>query len=388
MKLKHIIIGVVLVLLVAGVASAATYLAFTRTMLPASLQKVAQDGAQVSPATSAATQVPDTTIIETPTPVSRTEMVAYSKNSQVVLRNMETNEEIHTKIPIAWATPTATWCQYFDWSADGTKVMALNLKKLFDVEAGTLSTIPLKDGQLQVAQWSPTQNAIYYTPTGKVGTWLFDLESEETTEVSPYSLFTENFTHPISPDGTKAVVVKPTKKKDGYGNPVVEYVIVELANGAETVITPPDDVSTKSSLLEDIYWAPNGAFVAFVYQLDTGDMYMAHRTIALFDLTSKKATKLSIPFKSSRNPVISPDSKSVMFENEEGPQELWKMQLDGTGLMKLAEKPVDFYMRPQFSRDGSRVVYTKMGEGVVIVTSNGSEQEVLDSKAECALWRP
>lgn len=320
--------------------------------------------------------------------------ILMSKGGSVVIKDLDTNEEVNTGIPIEWENPSATWCQGFDWSADGQKVYAFRLNKIYDLKTKELQTLPNKLINPIIAQWNPTGNSIYYSSRDKEGTWLYDLETNVAEKVSDHSLFSYNANHPVSPDGTKILVEKEMGKIDGSNNLYYKYFIQDLKTKTETEILLPEDAKPFSFII-DITWAPSNDTVAFVYDYDVEDKFQTRRTIATFNLLTKQSSRLPLTMTSSRMPIYSPDGKIIIFENESAPQELWRINADGTELSKLEDSSIDFYMHPNFSPDGTKVVFTKFQEGIhegilgiKVINIDGTNPQIIDSQADCAIWSP
>ena len=317
--------------------------------------------------------------------------IAMVKNEQIVVKNFDTNEEINTGISVKWMDKNSVWCTGFDWTPDGTKIIAPSLKKIFDIKSKTLSTLQTQGSNI----FDPSGKFVYYVTyqNGKPeGTWKLNISSSIVEKISDYVFQREQFGHPVSPDGTKIILFKPSGIKNKRGNELNKYLILDMKTKKETEITSPPDASVVDNYPMDFVWSPASDAVAFVYTLNNNDdkqaIFKTYRTIAIFYLSNSTVEKLKLPFESTRMPKYSPNGKYISFENEDGPGELWKVDSDGQNLIKLSDKSVDFYMPPNWSSDSSNVIFTKNNEGVLTVSADGNNKKIFDNKAECAIWAP
>lgn len=345
--------------------------------------------------------IQNTSAIESPMPTiikSKEYKIMMVKNAEVVVKNLDTNEEINTGIPIRWEDPNATWCNGFNWSSDGTKIIAPRIKKLFDLnEKSFVNILQLTNNISNYAyQWSPNSNGIYYSLNQDIkGTYYFDFDKSTNTKIADDNLVSTNFNHSVSPDGKKIIIERFTGK-DEFGNTISKYLIKDPTTNNEVEILRPPDASKVSNLsLYDFVWNPTNNEVAYTYELNNNDnvkqISKTYLTIAVFNYITQKVTRLS-SLTNIKSPVFSPNGETILFENDNGPQELWKIDKNGSNPVKLSDKAVDFGMPPSWAPDGKKIVFTKYNEknneSVFVIDSDGSNKQLIDSNAECAIFSP
>jgi len=74
-------------------------------------------------------------------------------------------------------------------------------------------------------------------------------------------------------------------------------------------------------------------------------------------------------------PSLSPDGRLLAYASDRGGQDnldLWVQQIDGGGIIRVTDSPTDD-IRPSFSPDGTKIVFTRMGEGIYVVPTLGGD---------------
>jgi Tol biopolymer transport system component len=101
--------------------------------------------------------------------------------------------------------------------------------------------------------------------------------------------------------------------------------------------------------------AANGRHIIFSTQLDG---YVA--ALWIMDTDGKHPRRLSDPKLTASVPDVSPDGKQVVFNNQQnspGLSNIFKMNLDGTGVIRLTRPEGKNGGLPVFSPDGRKVLF-------------------------------
>jgi len=171
-----------------------------------------------------------------------------------------------------------------------------------------------------------------------------------------------------SPDGTRIAVLKERPLGPA------ELVIIELATGAETLVT-------DTAYLEPV-WSPDGSRFAFVGLRDetyldfvTGEPLQGTQheivvvnadgsgevIVSAGDPGSVRATSLE----EDRAPAWSPDGSMLVFMSQSqdggccGPWQLWGVNPDGTGITNLTADDTVQDLFPSWSPDGTSIVFSR-----------------------------
>src|SRR3990167_6292497 len=291
--------------------------------------------------------------------------IAFVDNGEVIVKDLGTNQEFKTGIPIRWQDQNATWCQGFDWSPDGSKIFAaLNGGSIYDITTQSLSQLPGFPKPISTFEWNSDSSSLFFTrpemPSNVSGTELYQLSDNSIRKISNYPMQKTNLTHALSYDGKKIVLSKNSGEKDQYGNPIRKVTILDLESGQEMMLVLPSNASQSNPFVMDISWSPDNDQIAFVYTTNIvkrppNEFY---RHIGIFSTKTKTSREFSLPNSNVRNPVFAPDGKHFIFENEAGPQELWITDTNENNAKKIADKPVDFYKSPSWLPDNNRITFS------------------------------
>lgn len=381
-----VILGMILVV---GIAASAFYLG--------TVKNNTQSQNQSNALSTAPSQAPITTPVRNAVNKIAYVKDTYKDNAEVIVKFLDGNKEFKTGIPIKWQDPDATWCQGFDWTSDGEKIVARIGKNIsiFDTETEKLTSLfSFQPNFISTYQWDPLNKGLYYSVGSEEGTWFYSLNDTKSTKISNYSLLSTG--RPVSFDGKKIVFSKEAGIKDPFGNRIISLVVLDVDSKNETEIKLPDNASKMNPFMMSAVWSPDSKNVAYVYETNTNDSKIpnkegltgSYRHIALFNLasqTTKELSELSLKSNSVENPLFSPDGKYLMFAIG---QALWKANADGTNPVEIVTPNVNLYHLPSWSPDSKRIVLEKYNEGILVINNDGSNKILLDKDGSCPIWSP
>lgn len=381
-----IILGVILVI---GIVAGAYYLGTAKN------KTHSQNQSNTLPATPF--QAPTSTPVQNAVNKIAYVKDTYKDNAEVIVKFLDGNKELKTSIPIKWQDPNATWCQGFDWTSDGEKIIAIIGKNISIFDIGTEKLTSLSNFQpnfISVYQWDPLNKGLYYSAGSEEGTWFYSLNDTKSTKISNYSLLSTG--RPVSFNAKKIVLSKDTGTKDPFGNRVISLVVLDIDTKSEAEVKLPDNASKMNPFMMSAVWSPDSKNIAYVYETNTNDSKItnkegltdSYRHIAIFNLdskTSKELTELSTKSNSVENPLFSSDGRYLMFAIG---QAVWKANADGTNPVEIVTPNVNLYHLPSWSPDSKKIVLEKYNEGILIINNDGSNKMLLDKDGTCPIWSP
>lgn len=149
----------------------------------------------------------------------------------------------------------------------------------------------------------------------------------------------------FSPDGKQIAFVT---NRDG--NTAAFYAYVMNIDGSDQ-----HRVYLKEGLVFSPSWSPDGREIVFSND-NTGAGNFDLYAVSLDDPETGK--QLTLGRLGEGHPVISPDGSKIAFANtNDGNWEIYLMNRDGTGLLRLTRHPSDD-STPQFSKDGSKLIFS------------------------------
>jgi hypothetical protein len=132
--------------------------------------------------------------------------------------------------------------------------------------------------------------------------------------------------------------------------------------------------------------SPNGRLLAF----------SAGPSIRLLDVATQRRRTLRTPPGLNFQPSFTRDGRHLVFVHSDGPMfrlhnsDIYEIGVDGSSAHRLTESPGEAELFPELSPDGSHLAFLRRSKhGVELVVQRvGSDQEVLIRRVECPFSRP
>ena len=222
--------------------------------------------------------------------------------------------------------------------------------------------------------------------------WLVKADGTGLHELAP-GLPVDGKAEPdISPDGTKVVFSSWTPKSQVWE--------AGIEGGYPRLVST--DCSGVAGTCEDKdpAYSPDGRLIAFVRVMNDKDTRIGVRDLGTGRVTLLAATSTPTSGGSIAGPTWSPDGRQIAYHrNTQGPGEdfpsdtrIWIVSADGTGLYQLATPAGIKAADPDWSPDGSRIVFATEGareqEGRAVFVSvytirpDGTDPRVLIKDAD------
>src|SRR3954471_21558846 len=129
--------------------------------------------------------------------------------------------------------------------------------------------------------------------------------------------------------------------------PLALALFVAAASDAASVAKPVT-VTVDEGTSMAVTVSPDGKMLAMDLQ----------GSIWVMPATGGRATRITDPFNDARQPVWSPDGKTIaFFAYRDGGYDLWAVTPDGSGQHQLTWGPFDD-REPVFSHDGTRIAFS------------------------------
>ena len=237
--------------------------------------------------------------------------------------------------------------RYLSWSPDGSRIAFESTRsetqwkdnQVWVVKADGTELTQLTNEQYGAGApiWSRDGAHVYFIRWDENDTtdiWRVAADGSNREQVSHTNY--DEFSFAISPDGTE--------------------LVVDTERGIQiyTIAGAPDRYVAASGWDDDPDWAPDGTKIVFIRK---GNVWIRN-----VDLTG--LTQLTTGDYYEWTPRWSPDGTRIVFSSDRlGPQQLWFIAPDGTGLQRVmsdaAEPSSVGDDDPAWSRDGSKVAFVR-----------------------------
>ncbi len=258
------------------------------------------------------------------------------------------------------------------WESADAQVACVNNGVVSGVAAGT-TTVTVREPESGVAQTVPvtvtavnTGKIAYTVASGGVKEiWLMNPDGSNPHQLTHFGETCDELS--FSPDGSQlAFILAAGTRSDIY---------LMNADGSN---------ARRISRNDRCYWGPTfhptgASLVAF--ETFTSDDIV---TLDLDGANEKKLTSDAVP---DVLPVYLPDASAIIFDRKAGASyDLYRMNVDGTGLTPLANTSADEWYHA-VSPDGAGIAYT-CGDNLAMIDTNGSNRRVFPVAAGTQDKRP
>jgi Tol biopolymer transport system component len=243
-----------------------------------------------------------------------------------------------------------------------------------------LTDAPGLDG---MTTWSPDGRHIAFV-SDRDGNWeIYVMAADGTNQRRLTNTPVDEGAPVWSPDGKKIAYLV-----DAFGDPKI-WVMNSDGSGSRRLVR----ASWPS-------WSPNGKRIVYT-------VYSSNGEGRLYVMNADGSGQRALPGTSLINrlsgnadgeePAVSPDGKSIAFAATAGKdnEEIYKVQVDGSGRTRLTDIPGYDHWPPTWSPDGTRLAFTSEGtennSEIYVMNSDGSGlTRLTDSLADDAFpaWRP
>ncbi|HEV8563423.1 MAG TPA: hypothetical protein VGR41_00755 [Actinomycetota bacterium] len=220
-------------------------------------------------------------------------------------------------------TPPGVYAFQPDWSPDGERIVYISDNRIWviDVDTEDVETLPATPGGQPVGpQWAPDGSSIAFAdalPTGNgSGIYLLTLDDEGMTVITEEAAGGGLLTW--SPDGSEIAFTRE------HG---------DVANvWAVNVVTGELRQISDSGFGYDPAWSPDGALIAY---------FDSQIWVVNADGSGHARVVTESEGCEANTPHWSPDGSWITFRSCEnsGPNDLYRIHPDGTGLMQLTDTP-------------------------------------------------
>lgn len=223
-----------------------------------------------------------------------------------------------------------------------------SLLKVYDMETGEVELLHQFPYVVEAPNWMKDGEHLVYNANGKI--YIYNMKTDESTEVYTGQANTCNNDHVLSPDGKKIGVSSGTD-----GDLVSRIYTVDIETKEVQSI-----VSEPWSFLHG--WSPDGKELAYCAGRMTGENVAWD--VYTVPAEGGEEVRLTIAEGLNDGPEYAPDGKKIWFNSvRTGLMQIWNMNTDGSGQTQMTFDENRNSWFPHVSPDGKRVVYLSYHKG-------------------------
>jgi len=204
--------------------------------------------------------------------------------------------------------------------------------------------------------WSPDSKEVVYSMAGSL--WRQKIDSKEAQQITDGAGY--DYQPDWSPDGKSVIYVS-------YQKDAMELWLLDLASGRSAQLTNGGAVNLEPR------WSPDGKQIAFVstqynkrfhiFRADVNDGKLDKEVRLTGESKSELPRYYYSAFDTEISPVWTRDGKEILFVSNRGHIHgsggFWRMRAEpGAEALEIHYEETNWKARPDFSPDGSRMVYS------------------------------
>jgi hypothetical protein len=204
--------------------------------------------------------------------------------------------------------------------------------------------------------------------------WIMNADGTGERQLTPGPPATYDHDPVLSPNGKRIVFTRITVS----GESAAEQLWIMQADGSDQrQLTFPAQFGEHA---HGASFSPEGKSVAFSHF----DPATGYHDVSLIDVsgTGERSLTTASPTHDAYQPDFAPDGKRIVFDfYDQSQDDLWVVNVDGSGLAQLTSGANDLDLSPAFSPDGSRVAFERDAPGFTVAniflgSSTGLDQGV------------
>ncbi|HYL64919.1 MAG TPA: CehA/McbA family metallohydrolase [Candidatus Methylomirabilis sp.] len=209
--------------------------------------------------------------------------------------------------------------------------------------------------------WSPDSKEVVYSMAGSL--WRQAIDSREAQQITDGPGY--DYQPDWSPDGNRVIYVS-------YQKDAMELWLLDLASGKTTQLTHSGTVNVEPR------WSPDGKRIVFVsteynkrfhiFRADVNEGKLGNVVRLTGETKSPLPRYYYSPYDMEISPVWTRDGKEILFVSNRGhiygTGGFWRMKAEpGAEAREIHYEETNWKARPDFSPDGSRMVYSSYSGG-------------------------